>query len=253
MLGQWNSLVWLVVFLFPLLYLKRWINQHLQGLGLLLFGEESKVIILYFVLLFPGIALHELSHWVAARLLGVKTGGISLHPEPRGKHGIRLGSVKVSKTDPLRDSLIGLAPLITGTAVILVIASLGLGLSIPEGQPLIHHFGTIIGNLPGLLTVPDLWLLLYVVFVVSNAMLPSESDRQPWLSVGIYLALVIILVFMTGTAPQIPARVTALGFRAVANIALAFGLTIVVDFLFIALIFLLESVIGWLKGQRVIY
>lgn len=253
MLGQWDSLVWLIIFLLPLLYLKRWINQHLQGLGLLLFGEETRVMILYFVLLFPGIALHELSHWVVARLLGVKTGDISLRPEPRGKHGIRLGSVKVSKTDPVRDSLIGLAPLLTGTTVILIIASLGLGLPISEDQPFLQELGMIVGNLPSLVSVRDIWLLLYVIFVVSNAMLPSESDRQPWLSLAAYLALVIILVYATGATPQVPASVTAWGFRALNYVALAFGLTIAVDLVFIAVIYVLENVIGWLKGQRVEY
>ncbi|GAF95383.1 unnamed protein product, partial [marine sediment metagenome] len=80
MFGNWTPLIWLVISLVPLFFMKRWINRHIQGLGLLLMGDNETATLLYFVLLLPGILIHELSHWLAAKLLGVRTGKISLWP-----------------------------------------------------------------------------------------------------------------------------------------------------------------------------
>ncbi len=40
----------------------------------LLTGDEELALWLYAIVLFPGVALHELSHALVARLLGVKIG-----------------------------------------------------------------------------------------------------------------------------------------------------------------------------------
>ena len=73
MFGNWTPLVWLVVTLVPLFFMKRWINRHIQGLSMLLIGDNEAAMFLYFVLLLPGILIHELSHWLVAMLLGVRT------------------------------------------------------------------------------------------------------------------------------------------------------------------------------------
>ena len=105
MFGDWSPFVWLAVTLVPLLLLKRWINRHVQGLSLLLVGDNDLAMFLYFVLFLPGILLHELSHWLMAKLLGVRTGKISIWPSKRrAGRQMRLGSVKVGRADPVRNS-----------------------------------------------------------------------------------------------------------------------------------------------------
>ena len=119
MFTEWMPLVWLMATLPPLFLTKRWINRHVQGLGLLLTGDSQAAAVLYFVLLLPGILVHELSHWLAATLLGVRTGGISIWPSRRGGR-VRMGSVKVGRADPLRASLVGGASLRGGDFVEIV-------------------------------------------------------------------------------------------------------------------------------------
>ena len=70
MFGNWTPLIWLAATLAPLFFMKRWINRHIQGLGLLLVGDNEAAMFLYFVLLLPGILIHELSHWLAAGCWG---------------------------------------------------------------------------------------------------------------------------------------------------------------------------------------
>src|SRR5512136_2718400 len=108
--SDWTPLLWLIVLFAPLLSVKRWLSRHLQGVGLLFFGNHEGATALHYIVLLPGVILHELSHWLAAKLMGVRTAGISLMPQVKRGGTVRLGAVKVGKSDPLRESLIGLAP-----------------------------------------------------------------------------------------------------------------------------------------------
>ena len=73
-------LAWLAGTLVPLFFLNRWLSRHIQGVGLLVTGRPNVAIILYFLVMLPGIVAHELSHWSMAKVLGLKTGKITLGP-----------------------------------------------------------------------------------------------------------------------------------------------------------------------------
>lgn len=249
MFGEWTPLIWLVVTLLLLFLTKSWINRHIQGLGLLLFGDSKVAMIVYFLLLLPGIIVHEVSHWLAATLLGVKAGKISLGPARKPRGQMRFGSVRVAKSDPLRDSLIGLAPLIGGSMAILLIADLAFGI-----EPLSRlSLSQVPAEILAYARAPDAWLWLYLIFAISNAMLPSESDRRPWPSLLIFLALIVALSYFTGWVPRLPEDMKPLIFQGVDRLSYAFGLTLLVDAIFMALIYLLEGIAGGVAGKRVEY
>ncbi len=77
---------------------------------------KRKVIFLA-LLYFPGTVLHELSHFFAAKLLGVPTGNISLTPKFK-ENSIELGHVEIAQTDFIRRFIVGVAPLIVGVSVL---------------------------------------------------------------------------------------------------------------------------------------
>ena len=124
------------------------------------------------LLYFPGTVLHEMSHYVVAKLLFVRTGKVSLLPRFT-ENGIVLGSVEVGKTDFIRHFLIGIAPLLVGV----------LGLS---------------SCLYIVLTISLLWwqyvLVGYIVLTVLNTMTLSKSDLQEAWKIGLLLALAIIVL-----------------------------------------------------------
>jgi len=253
MFDKWIPLAWLVITLPPLFFMKRWINRHLQGFGLLLLGDNDRATLLYFVLLLPGILIHELSHWVAAKLLGVRTGKISFGPSNRHGNQMRLGSVTVARTDPFRASLIGVAPLISGSLAILIIGQLILGLG-GFGKVLLNgEWGQVWESLLAHFRAPDFWLWLYLIFAVSNAMLPSESDREPWRPVLIFMSLVALIFYLTGWVRQVPEVLATASLTGLSYLAYTFSLTVVVDAIFIALIAIFEAVVSRLAGKRVEY
>ena len=253
MFGNWTPLIWLAATLAPLFFMKRWINRHVQGLGLLLVGDNEAAMFLYFVLLLPGILIHELSHWLAAKLLGVRTGKISLWPSKARGNQMRLGSVRVARTDPFRSSLIGVAPLVSGCLAILIIGHLILGLG-DLGEVLLNgEWGPVWESLVAYLRAPDFWLWLYLIFAVSNAMLPSETDREPWRPVLLFVGLAALFVYLTGWVRQVPEVVTTASLTGLSYLAYAFSLTVVVDVIFVAAIAILEVLVSRLTGKRVEY
>jgi hypothetical protein len=269
MFGNWTPLIWLAVTLAPLFFMKRWINRHIQGLGLLLVGDNEAAMFLYFVLLLPGILIHELSHWLAANLLGVRTGKISLWPSKRRGNQMRMGSVRVARTDPFRASLIGVAPFISGSLAILIIGQLILGLG-DLGEVLLNgEWEPFWESILAHLQAPDFWLWLYLIFAISNAMLPSETDREPWRPVILFMCLAVILFYVTGwvrrdfgeTSPNsvealsraLPEVVATASLTGLSYLAYAFSLTVVVDAIFIAVIAVFEALVSRLTGKRVEY
>jgi hypothetical protein len=269
MFGNWTPLVWLAATLIPLFFMKRWINRHIQGLGLLLMGENEAAMLLYFVLLLPGILIHELSHWLMATLLGVRTGQISLWPSKRQGNQMRMGSVRIARTDPFRGSLIGVAPLISGSMAILIIGQLILRLGDLGVVLLSGEWGPVWESLLAHLRAPDFWLWLYLIFAISNAMLPSETDREPWRPVLLFVCLAALFFYLTGlvrqdfgeTSPRsvealsqaVPEVVTTASLTGLSYLAYAFSLTVVVDAIFIAIIAIFEALVSRLTGKRVEY
>src|SRR5580765_3063079 len=123
-----SSWLWLVLALLPLIFLERWVHRHLQGIWLLLV---------------PGVLVHEGSHWLAAALLGVRAGRFSVVPERLPDGTLRLGYVETEHVDPLREALIGAAPLLAGAAVIIFVGYSRLGV-----EPLAEALGR--GDLLGM-------------------------------------------------------------------------------------------------------
>lgn len=130
----------------------------------------------YSVLFLPGTLIHELSHFIAAVLLFVHVGGMSLMPEyEEGR--LKLGEVKVAKTDPIRNFIIGIAPLLFGTTVV-------LGLIYKAAQNnLIYDFRFAI-------------LFVYLIFTISNTMYSSKVDMQESWKFFVILAALIVAVFL---------------------------------------------------------
>lgn len=91
------------------------------------------------------------------------------------------------------------------------------------------------------------------IFAISNAMLPSASDRESWRTVLIYLALALMLTVGLGLNPSVPPELQNFGLAVIAYLLFAFVITIAVDLFFILLIASTETVFTWMLGRRVQY
>lgn len=249
---NWMPLFWLAVTLILLLLVERWIHRHLQGIMLLLTGDPDAAVVLYAMPLLPGIILHEFSHAFAAILLGVRVGRISIQPKRAGQR-IQLGFVPVEKTDVVRASLIGLAPLLAGSAAILLIGYWVFGISTVGAALVAGDWANLTTGLLRALKASDAWIWAYVIFAVGNTMLPSRADRQAWTPVILFLLLIGVLIWAVGLGPAVVEGLSEPITTALHWQATMCTLTIAVDLPFILLLALGEKLLERIKGMKVEY
>lgn len=251
-----TPLFWAVMALVGLLLLQRWIHTHLHGLSLLLTGHPERAVIVYALVLLPGVFLHELSHWLAATFLGVRTGSFSVIPRQQADGSIQLGYVEYYRgrtLDPVRESVIGGAPLITGTAVILLIGLkifnvTELATAAQSGQA-----ESLTAALTQLYQTPDFLVWLYLIFAIANGMMPSKSDRRAWPAFIITMIVLAGIVYLLGLSDKVMAGLAHPVSLMFGYLGLAFSLAIGVDLFFMGIIALLEMIISRVKGVSVVY
>lgn len=245
-------LLWFAAAFVPLVFVRRWLNRHLVGLAMLLGADEQATMVVQFLLFLPGVVLHEVSHWLAARVLGVRTGRMSIWPKRQGKGMVRMGAVQVRQTDVLRSALIGLAPFVLASVAVVLIGRFALGTD-PLRQAVADGRWQAVPRLfAAAVRGADALFWVYMVFAISNSMFPSESDRSAWRPVAVYIAVAAAVLYIGGVGPVLGGAGSLLAW--VANsLTYAMVVTLVVDLLSVLIIGILELVGGRIRGRRMVY
>ncbi len=238
----------IVVFVLTIL-LQRWLHAHIQGSALALTGNRGCAVRLLYYLLLPGIALHELSHYVAAKLLFVRTNGITIGVGRTKKRQVSLGSVNVAKSDPVRESLIGVAPFVVGVGAIWLITGFGFGLWPHDGLT----FEEMLRRVAQYAHDWTTWLDVYLIFAVSTAMIPSDSDRAPWGPVIGVFGMMVVVLFVLGWMPRVPVEWVNLARRLLDALTFALGIAVVVNGAIAILLWIFERMVEKISGKRVDY
>jgi hypothetical protein len=251
-MSPWLSLVWLTLAFLVMLGLRRWIEAHVQGVAFLITGHPTVALWIFFLIFLPGTLVHELSHWLVAKLLGVRTGRLIIWPQAKRNGSLWLGAIQVARTDPVRSSLIGLAPLIAGS---ILVAFIGAHLQLDSlGDALFTgQWERVWDALALSINLPDFWLWVYLLFAVANRMLPSPADREPWKPVLVFLALLVAAVVAAGWTPRITPGVSNTLLNVIDFLLYAFTLTVAIDALVALFIIFVEAVAVVVRRERVSY
>jgi hypothetical protein len=232
------------------LVLERFVHKRLQELLFIITGHKESATLFFSIALLPGVALHELSHAVAATALGVRVRKISLTPE-RMKNGmVRLGYVEMLRTDTVRSSLIGAAPLIAGVIALIAIGFYVFDLealqsALTSGEPrLLFDQLLAIGN------ATDSWLWIYLIFAIANSMMPSTSDVESWPPVAGFLVVLSAALLLLGGTDLIAAISPAAQF-ALRWLTAAFALTTFIDIAVVLGLTVLIRLLSFFTGRRV--
>jgi hypothetical protein len=236
----------------PLLFAQRWLHREIQLVLYVLTRRPVIALGIFSLLFFPGVFLHEFSHFVMARLLGVRTGRFSLLPSlmPDGK--LRLGYVETAGADVVRDGLIGTAPLISGGAVVAYLGIERLGLAALAGYAGQSDWAGFWQGLSQLPALPDFWIWFYLTFAISSTMLPSASDRRAWLPIALAALVLVGLALLAGAGPWLLEHLAPWLNQALRALATIFGISLA---LHLALLFpfrLLREFLMRLSGLRLV-
>jgi hypothetical protein len=221
-LARLDGLWWLVLLLGPFLVLQRQLHHEIQAIFLLLTRRSDIALVLFSLVFFPGVLVHELSHFIVARLSAVRTGRFSLIPQPLENGRLQLGYVETAKTDIIRDALIGAAPLLAGGAIVAYAGIYQLGL--PELWSALRAGNTAGWWLPlvDLYHRPDFWLWFYLTFAISSTMMPSASDRRAWLPMTLVILALLGVGLLAGVGPWMAAHLAPIN-QILRSIALVFA------------------------------
>ncbi len=180
---------------------------------------------IFSIIFLPGVFLHELSHFVIAKILGVRTGGFSIFPRSLPDGRLQLGYVETSRSDIVRDSLIGAAPLIVGTLFVAYVAVYRFEMRVLWDVFRNGQFNLFWLGVRALPNVRDFYLWFYLTFVVSSTMTPSESDRHAWLELVISVGVLFAITLLFGAGPWMLSNLAPRISNFLGFVAVIFGLS----------------------------
>ena len=161
------------------------IIQALYTIFFMFFRKKELAMIPIYLLFFPGVVIHELSHFLVAEILFVHVYDINLIPQIKeGK--IRLGNVQIRKTDILRRLIIGAAPVIAGIFILFIILTYFVG-----------NFEISLSPI----NISKTLLIAWSLFAITNTMFSSKKDMEGFIefsAIGGFFLLVIILASVIG-------------------------------------------------------
>jgi hypothetical protein len=248
---NFTGLLWFIIIFLPLVILQRLLHREIHAVLLIITRNPPLTIGLFSFMFFPGVFLHELSHFVMAKILSVKTGKASLIPRSLPDGRLQMGYVETAQTDVIRDSLIGIAPLITGSLFIAYAGLNRMGLSIlldvlANGQTELFWKG-----LKLLPQVNDFFLWFYLAFAVSSTMMPSESDRHAWLPLGLWTAGLLVLAIFAGAGTWMLTNLAPLLNDFLTVVAMLFGLSVILHIVLLLPTFIAHRIVAKLIGVDV--
>ena len=237
--------------LVPLILLQRLLHREIQAVFLILTRDPRITMAIFSIIFLPGVFIHELSHFLMAKILGVRTGRFSLFPQSLPDGRLQLGYVETTRSDIVRDSLIGAAPLIVGTLIVAYVATYRFEMRVlwdvfRNGQFNLFWMG--IRTLPN---VRDFYLWFYLVFAVSSTMMPSESDRHAWLELLISVVVLFVITLLFGAGPWMVSNLAPRLNNFLSSVALIFGLSSFVHILLILPTALTHRILARVTGVDV--
>jgi hypothetical protein len=118
---------------------------------------------LYVIVLWPGVLVHELSHYIGCLAMFTRVAGFSVLPKNSSKEGLILGSVEYTNSgNPVKRMVISVLPFFGGVLILKLAAKILLGsdeLFLPNA------------DWRG-------WLFLYMTFAVGAHLAPSNRDLK---------------------------------------------------------------------------
>ena len=162
-------------------------------------GNKKTSVWILVLFLLPGTVMHELAHFLAATLVRVPTGPMSIFPKFEKNYDekgdrllVKTGHIMVAKTDPFRLTVIGVAPMLIGLLIIYVC-----------GKFLIGNTGGIFERTLQINTL----IASYILLIASSSMFSSGQDLKSLLITAPVIGLLLSALYYSGIKIVVEERV----------------------------------------------
>jgi len=149
-------------------------------------------------LLYPGTVVHEVAHLVTAFILFVPVKKLTLEPERSADGMIRAGSVEIAHVDVFRRTLVGIAPIFIGIAVLYFLTQFLYGLPLPDAFSQAPTRGAATVLFSNFEFRASDFLILYLLFSISTSMFSSKKDLDAARIVLPIIVGLLILAYLLG-------------------------------------------------------
>lgn len=251
MLLQLDGLRWAVLTLIPFVFLQRALHRALQASFLLITRRVEIALAIFSLLFLPGVLLHEISHFLMAKILWVRTGGFSLIPRRTEDGRLLMGFVETAPTDILRDALIGAAPLLAGSAFVAFAGLFHLRVVMLWEAVATLGLEATLAALAAVYNRPDFWLWFYLIVAVSSTMLPSHADRRTWLPVLLVILLLVGLAVLIGAGSWMLDNLMPVFNNALRALAIVLAISAVVHLVVLLPALFLQRILSQALGLEV--
>jgi hypothetical protein len=230
-----------------------WIRQHLFGIGLIWLNSKGTAAWVYILVLLPGILLREISRWVVAGIFRIKPTFITPKPQIDADGIVGTRVFHFASLNPIYIGIIAITPLVVGFTIMFVI-SYGV-LNLPQVLLLLGSADSValreaVGTL---LARPDLPLWVYVLFAVTNTMLPTTSElRSTWFIWVIFGAFILFLAVL-GMVNAILMILAGPVATAMYTLSAIYGSVLIVNLVMLLVIGVVESIVSRMTNKKVEY
>ena len=249
---SFTGLLWFLLMLVPLVFLQRLLHREIQTVFLIITRSPQLTVGLFSILFLPGVFLHELSHFLMAKLLRVRTGKFSLIPRTLPNGRLQMGYVETERSDVFRDSLVGAAPLIVGSMFVSYVGGGKLHLDTLWGM--YHTYknnAMLLEGIRRIPTIPDFYLWFYLIFAVSSTMMPSESDRHAWFELAAWASIPLALAVFAGAGSWMLTHLAPAVDNFLSVVATVFGFSLILQLLILLPVMLTHRLASKITGLDV--
>jgi hypothetical protein len=177
------QLIILILEILALYFLSKHLIGKFQKNIFKIFKNKTLATYVFAIMFLPGTFLHELSHWIIAKILFVHTGKFSIKPNleelDEDKHRLILGHVEIAKGNYIKRLIIGTAPFFLGITLLLFLISWA------NANDLFKAF------------IPAV-ILIYLIFQIANTMFSSREDMKGAWKIALLLAVVYTGAYYLG-------------------------------------------------------
>lgn len=211
--------------------------------------------ILYYTFFLPGVFLHEVAYWLVAGMLNVHAKSSIQWPEAQEIAELKLSFVELAKNvSPLRLAVITLAPLLTGLAAVWFIANNILNFDEFFARLSTGELADVSGALRQLISTPDFWLWSYILFTISNTMVPRLQDLRGLRVILVAVGLITVALILIGVGNEVVVQALIGPVSDALNLLSgAFIIIIFINLIFVLILGTIEAIIERITGDSAMF